>query len=229
MCRFRRSRPSQPEEGFTLIEVMVAAAISLIVLVAAADLLANLMTRTTKIQEAEQARAVIYQVSERARALGCGMVYASDTDLTTRGTNCANGLKLPQVGTATVTQPTSILGETTVYWSDGTRTYQVRMQSGWDYSTNVQVAPGEPLPLPDVFVRRLTVSNLGASSPLLNPIEFREAVPDRVGQGLTVACGVGTSGSATMNGKVTYSIPVSQGSEAGKILFPYVGASSTCT
>jgi type II secretory pathway pseudopilin PulG len=218
MFRNRRLRPSRPEAGFTLVEVLVAAAIVMIVLIAAADLLANLTVRTAKIQEAEQARAVAYQVSERAKALGCGAVYASDVDLGVRAEACRVGLQANGLAAGVCTQPSG-LGDTQFCWSDGNRTYQVEMQTGWDYSTTPP--PLSPLPPPDVFVRRFTVTKVGESTKLVDGLEFREAAPDRVGQGEPLSnCSNGlTVGSNT----IKHSIPSS-----GSVLYPYPGA-PTCT
>jgi len=219
MFRNRRSRPPRPEAGFTLVEVMVAAAVTIVVLVAAAELMASMTVRTAKIQEAEQARAVAYQVSERAKALGCGAVYASDPDLDDRAAACAEGLGAGDFATPTGCAPTG-RGDTTFCWTDTKRTYQVTMQTGWDYSSS---AAGPPA-VPDVCVRRFTVRLRSArrgSAPLVDGLEFREAAPERVGlgglhlvqpptQGAMVSCRVGSN-------QVQHSSPASN----GKVLFPY--------
>ena len=185
MTRPRRPRPSAPQDGFTLVEILVAAALTLIVLIAASDLIASTMARSAKIQQQEQARMVANQIGERARAVGCGMVYGSEpsTELTGAGAACQRvlgGLQgTPPPGCAAPSA--SVYGDVTFCWADGNRTYDITIATGWDYSKEQAPSngPGQVASEdnnPDTFVRRITVDPRASGVPTVT-VETREPAP----------------------------------------------------
>lgn len=219
-----------------MVEIMVAAVVGIMVLVAAADLLGQLTLRSAAIRTEEQTRMVAYQVNERMRAYSCGLVFGSESDLATRGANCENGLTTgggaPVLGTCATPDlaTTQVFGDVNLCWTGDGRKYDVAVTTWWEISTLAD--PTCPTTgtkdLPDTFARSITVTPAGGTA---TTVVVREAAPPN-------ALAFGTkffrgSGSQTVLG-VPRSAPTDglPTCAAGRTLFPllpttYVGGGTS--
>jgi type II secretory pathway pseudopilin PulG len=233
MSRFRRSRPAQPESGFTIIEVVVAMAITFMVLVAAADLLGQLMTTTTNIERTEKARMVAYQVAETARTYQCGAVFGSEANLGTLGANCANGFKnttgvtIGTCATPTTPAPLTVFGDTKLCWTDGTTKYGVAITTWWEISklSSPACPASGAVDQPDTLARRIVVQRVGSTGTSADKaIDFtaRDAAPVNPPNGAKF---YRTSGTATVTVNGSTITHTGQSCTNGGTLFPRLPAS----
>lgn len=158
---------------------MVAVVVIVTAVFAAADLMGQLIVRTTKIGDQEQARSVAYQVAETARAYRCGQVYGTESDLADKVTACNNGLtaggnKLGDCASGAG----SGVGDTNLCWKVGSTDYDVAMTTGWDVTVLTPCpTSGTSTALPDTFVRNIKVRKAGTTT-VLADVTVREAAPE---------------------------------------------------
>ncbi|MFZ4516687.1 MAG: hypothetical protein ACOYN3_10295 [Acidimicrobiia bacterium] len=226
--RWNRRRPARTEDGFSVVEVVVAAAVSVLVLVSAADLLARLTATTVTIRAKEQAQMVAYQVNERMRAYSCGMVYGSESDLATRDVNCSNGLTggggAAQLGVCSQTG-TPVFGDVNLCWTDGSRKYDVFVYTWWEISWLTDPTPTDPTcpstgstVLPDTFARKIVVNSEGKE---LATTTVREAAPpNSLAFGTSFARGSGTQSITVGTITITHTGPSGVCDTGGRTLFP---------